>query len=208
VSRYWDFGLVESRQDEGIVTNLADKVAKDLDYQTPESILEPVRKFFGGPIPLDPATTADNPTKASRFFTPTEDGLAQSWAGDGVFVNVPYGRSVKNWCQKICLEAEPCPLQLLKENGLYSGIAPVTIIALLPGGSRTETKYWQEFIFNPHLNVVCYIRRRVAFIRPSTGLPAKSNTYGSALFGYNVNVNRFVETFKHLGRCIKMTRMA
>lgn len=179
------------------MTNLADKTAKDLDYITPESLLIPVREFFGGQIPLDPATLPNNPTKALRFFIPEDDGLVQSWRGEGVFLNPPYGKNMKNWCRKIALESSPEPPAI-----------PVTIIALLPGGSRTETKYWQDHVFNPHLNVVCYVRKRVAFLRPSTGEPAKGNTFGSGLYGFNVSTKRFLQCFGHLGACMKVTRLA
>lgn len=49
---------------------------------------------------LDAAATADN-AKCSRFFSPEEDGLTQSWdVGAGVFCNPPYGREIWRWVQK------------------------------------------------------------------------------------------------------------
>lgn len=164
-----------------------EKVARDLDYQTPEMILEPVRKLFGGCIPLDPATDPTNPTKAGKFHTPLDDGLTHSW-DCAWFLNPPYGPEVPAWCAKLHREA-------LER-------ADVPGVALLPGGSRTETFYWQEHVYNHRLVAICFIRRRVAFIRPSTGEPAKSNNFGSALYGYNVDPDAFVAAFEHLGRCI------
>ena len=57
--------------------NLADKKAERKDWLTPPKILEPVRRYFGGQIPLDPATGADNPTDAQFFFTKADDGLVR-----------------------------------------------------------------------------------------------------------------------------------
>jgi len=34
--------------------NWADKTCKETVWLTPESILDPVRRYFGGQIPLDP----------------------------------------------------------------------------------------------------------------------------------------------------------
>jgi len=72
--------------------------SENQDWQTPEWFLELVRRV--GPIILDPATAADNPTKAKYFYSPTgrgkgrlgSCGLAGTWARDGLaFINPRYG---------------------------------------------------------------------------------------------------------------------
>lgn len=52
-----------------------EKQAKDLDYCTPEHVLGMARAYFGGPIPLDPATNAMNTSKALNYFTPERMAL-------------------------------------------------------------------------------------------------------------------------------------
>lgn len=42
-------------------------------YLTPPYVLEPVRRLLGG-IELDPCTQADNPTGASMFYCPPQEG--------------------------------------------------------------------------------------------------------------------------------------
>jgi site-specific DNA-methyltransferase (adenine-specific) len=169
---------------------LPDKAARDLDYQTPEFILEPVRAYFGGVIPFDPATTPANPTKAASFCCPDDpsgygptgcDGLAAEWHHVGpTFVNPPYGREMRKWLAKIAAEAK----------------AGAEIIALLPV-NRTEQGYMHEVL--ARASCVCWIRKRVAFIRPSTGLPARGNPYASMLLGFNVNCPRFWDAFRWVG---------
>ena len=166
--------------------NFADKSCSTGGWYTPAKVLDPIRCYFGGVIPLDPCTLPTNPTEALEFFTPEDDGLAKPWGGyGGVFVNPPYG--VKNrfhdWVSKIHEEAE---------NG-------EAIIALLPCGSRFETRYWQEDILNEFLDALCFIKGRVPF-EDETGKPHKNNTYGSLLYGFGVDVNRFTEAFWELGR--------
>lgn len=161
---------------------LTDKTARDLDYQTPEYVLEPIRRYFGGSIPLDPASCGSNPTKALRFFTPTENGLAQDW-NHPWFVNPPYGSEMKAWIEKIGHESDPfvcCGIALLPMN-------------------RTETEYWQRCIWGK-ANAVCMVRKRVAFIRPSTGQKATGNPYASAIWGFNIDPLRFQESFEGLGK--------
>jgi DNA modification methylase len=158
---------------------MIDKQAKDLDYCTPPRVLDPVRAYFGGSIPLDPATNQTNPTKAKIFYTPAEDGLAQQWEKP-VYVNPPYGKLIKPWLHKIAEEAA----------------RGTTILALLPV-VRTEQQYFQDLM--AAANAVCWIRKRVSFIRPSTGEVAKSNPHASALWGFNVDVAKFKTIFSAIG---------
>jgi hypothetical protein len=53
--------------------------ALDNTWRTPERFLERVRVYFGGPIPFDPATGRENPTRALRICTepPTPERLAE-----------------------------------------------------------------------------------------------------------------------------------
>jgi len=176
--------------------NMTDLGCKSTVYITPESILEPVRNYWNGPIPLDPATEPGNPTKALHFAagpvyngTTLGDGLQIVWSDyDGVFLNPPYGKGMKDWCAKIHEET----------------VLGASILALLPCGARFATRYWQDHIFNPGLDVTLFVRGRVQFLRPDGSKTQGQNPYDSALYGMNVDVDRFVECFKHLGKVVKM----
>lgn len=186
--------------------NLADLGCKATVYITPERIISPVRDYFGGQIPLDPATEPSNPTHALAFSTAetkedlenqmlqvpdgwTHNGLERDWgAHDGVFVNPPYGKVLKHWCEKISAEAE----------------AGLPIIALLPAGARFGTRYFQKFIFVPQLDVACFVRGRVKFLRPDLSVTEGQNPYDSVFYGFNVDAQRFAEHFRHLGSVLKI----
>ena len=153
-----------------------EKTANHLDYETPERLLGAVRAYFGGRIPLDPATAADNPTDAEVFLTPEEDGLVHDWdassVGQGAFVNPPYGREGKLWLEKVHEEAE-------------KGLPILLLISVV----RTEQAYFQEVVRNT--NARCWVRKRVGFIDPTTKKRAKSNPHASVIYGFNVDVPHF-----------------
>jgi len=179
--------------------NMADLRCKDTVYVTPRKIADPVDLFFDGQIPLDPATEPNNPLNAAAFCTGSEDdpgslgdGLILPWSDyDGAFINPPYGRGIKHWCAKIHEET----------------VLGARILALLPCGARFATKYWQEHIFNPGLDAALFVRGRVQFRRPDGSGTTGQNPYDSQLLGFNVDVDRFVECFKHLGAVLRMEVM-
>lgn len=74
------------------------------DWQTPQWLLELVREVIGGPIELDPASSATNPTQALGFYTPTDDGLRQPWSAGSIFLNPPWSRvegvDLRDWLSR------------------------------------------------------------------------------------------------------------
>lgn len=182
-----------------IEKNMTDLKCKTTIYITPEKILAPVRKYFGGQIPLDPATEEDNPTKALAYACGPSingnslgDGLKLAWSDyDGTFVNPPYGKGMKDWCAKIHEET----------------VLGATILALLPCGARFGTRYWQDHIFNSGLEATLFVRGRVQFLRPDGSPTQGSNPYDSQLLLLNGSVERFAECFGHLGKVIRMEVM-
>lgn len=168
------------------MTNWVDKSAVSTIYLTPPRILDPTRVYFGGPIPLDPATQPDNPTGALKFYTAQDDGLVQPWDAP-VFINPPYSKLLAPFLERIHLKAS----------------AGLTILALLPCGARFSTKYWQADALNPYLNSILFIKGRVKFLRED-GTVAAQNPYDSQLYGYNVDVAKFNAAFGHLGKCLEV----
>ncbi len=185
--------------------------AQTTEWYTPEKILIPVRSYFGGQIPLDPATTKKNNTKAKKIFTLKENGLEQEWSKKGTFLNPPYSRVFHLWLAKVHEQAA---------KGR-------TIIGLFPMGSRYSTKYYQRDALNEWMNAGCWIDERVKFLDENGEIRYKrdeetgeflldekgrkikgGNPYDSQLTGYNVDPERFAVHFGELGKVYRMEALA
>lgn len=172
----------------------------DNSWRTPESILDRVRVFFGGQIPLDPATSPDNPTGAAVFCagigplfadgTPAKaSGLDLPWDAP-TWVNPPYGASLRAWLGKMVAEAKR--------------VRARPIVTLLPC-SRWEMPYLTA-LFGDAL--VCFHRGRVKFISSLDGKPVSGNPGANMIVGLNADEGRFIEAFGPLGPCFRMTEIA
>lgn len=154
------------------------------DWQTPEHLLDCVRDYFGGPIPLDPATSPGNPTKALEFFTEEDDGLSWDWHPQA-FVNPPYGKAIRQWLMGTAQQATN----------------DAEIIALLPC-ARWEQGYFHDFL--DHVDALCFIRKRVSFVNPKTGDRVNGNPYANMFAGLNTDWSRFVRAFSPVGWCVRL----
>ncbi len=67
------------------------------EWATPQAFFDELDKEFA--FTLDPCATPEN-AKCARYFTKEIDGLAQSWHGEKVFCNPPYGRDIAKWVKK------------------------------------------------------------------------------------------------------------
>ena len=67
------------------------------DWTTPQDFFDKLDAEFG--FTLDPCCLHET-AKCAKHFTPEEDGLAQDWSGDVVFMNPPYGREIGKWVRK------------------------------------------------------------------------------------------------------------
>ena len=94
-------------------------------WSTPQWFFDSLKKELGE-FDLDVCALADN-AKASRFFTPSEDGLTQTWIGL-CWCNPPYGRTIGLWVKK----------------AYESALQGATVVCLLP--ARTDTQWWHEYV--------------------------------------------------------------
>lgn len=99
------------------------------DRATPPEVFGPLNERFG--FTVDAAASAAN-AKCARYWTTDDDGLAQSWAGERVFVNPPY--SFPN-----------LPAFVAKAWQEWKNGGPSLIVMLVPA-NRTEQQWWQEYI--------------------------------------------------------------
>jgi site-specific DNA-methyltransferase (adenine-specific) len=91
---------------------------------------------------VDAAASPENAC-LPRYWTEGDEGLMQSWEGERVYMNPPYGRQLPRWVEKAWTEAP---------------VAEV-IVALIP--ARTDTAYWHEYIFGQA--EVRFLRGRLTF---------------------------------------------
>lgn len=108
---------------------------------------------------LDPCTTALF-AKCAKYYTKEDDGLAQSWKGERVFVNPPYSQNYK-WMQKAFTE--------WKENNTL-------VVVLVP--SRTDVRWYHDFCHGK-ATFIWHIKGRIQFIGGKSGA-----TFPSAVIGY------------------------
>lgn len=110
------------------------------DWETPSEVFDALDQEFR--FTLDPCCTAET-AKCAKFYTKADDGLAQSWAGEIVFMNPPYGREIGRWIEKACGEIE------------------ATVVCLIP--ARTDTRWWHRWCMRA--NEVRLVEGRVCFRR-------------------------------------------
>lgn len=111
-------------------------------WATPPEVFAPLHAEFD--FTLDPCATPAS-AKCERFFTEAENGLEQSWQGERVFMNPPYGREVYAWTRKARLEAEGTAL----------------VVGLLP--ASTDLAWWHDDVVAARAEVR-YLRGRVRFL--------------------------------------------
>lgn len=123
------------------------------EWATPPEVFDPLHAEFG--FTLDVCATAAS-AKCPRYFDEATNGLEQSWAGERVFMNPPYGREIYAWTNKAKRETRSgCPL----------------VVGLLP--ASTDLRWWHDDVAII-ADEVRYIRGRVRFI---TGGPYRASGF-------------------------------
>jgi len=117
--------------------------AQSVEWETPHDLFAALNAEFH--FTLDPCATAQN-AKCARFYTKEQDGLAQSWENEAVFMNPPYGNGAGNWIAKAYFERDRAKV----------------IVALLP--VRTDTKWFHDFIVGKA--EIRFLKGRLKFIGP------------------------------------------
>jgi phage N-6-adenine-methyltransferase len=81
----------------------------DMTWATPQKWFDYLNLEFG--FTLDPCCLPET-AKCKKFYTPKDDGLAQSWQDERVFMNPPYGREIGKWMKKalVRLHGKSLPL--------------------------------------------------------------------------------------------------
>lgn len=128
-------------------------MSKQDNWETPQDFFDLLDAEFS--FTLDPCALPSS-AKCSRYFTPEDDGLAQDWGGERVFMNPPYGREIGHWIEKACIESQ-------KPNTLVVGLIP----------SRTDTRYWHRYIMG-RATEIRFIKGRLKFGNANNSAPFPS----------------------------------
>lgn len=67
------------------------------EWETPQNLFDQLNEEFR--FTLGPCCTHEN-AKCEKHFTKEENGLEQSWEGERVFCNPPYGKAISPWVKK------------------------------------------------------------------------------------------------------------
>lgn len=115
--------------------------SKRVVWRTPDALYAALDQEFAFTID---AAADDGNAKCDRFFDREADAIAQTWAGERVFINPPYGRELRVWVEKAALEA--------RENGAL-------VAMVLP--ARTGNRWFHQHCL-PHAEVR-FIRGRLNY---------------------------------------------
>ncbi len=124
--------------------------SKTPEWYTPQETFDSLDKEFG--FTLDPCCTHEN-AKCALHFTKDDDGLNQDWGTEIVFMNPPYGRTIKAW---MCKAYE-------------SSLNGATVVCLVP--ARTDTAWWHEYAMKGEYRL---LRGRLKFGGALTNAPFPS----------------------------------
>lgn len=117
------------------------------NWWTPLDLFEQLDDEFH--FTVDAAASAKN-ALCDRYYNKRDNGLAQSWKGETVWCNPPYGTVLAQWVRKGY------------EESITNG---VTSVFLIP--ARVDTNYWHEYIFGKA--EIRFIRGRLKFEGPLGG---------------------------------------
>jgi site-specific DNA-methyltransferase (adenine-specific) len=111
------------------------------EWSTPQDIFDELHHEFN--FTVDAAASKDN-AKCKRYFDKETDGLKQSWAGETVWCNPPYGREIGKWMKKALVESRH----------------PRTTVVMLVH-ARTDTAWFHDYVY--HRTEIRFLRGRLKF---------------------------------------------
>lgn len=156
------------------------------DWRTPPDILKRVRKVFGGPIELDPASAPDNPTGALTFFT--ENGLVREWTPrSSLFLNPPWGR-----------EADPLRWWVAKLWDRHNRAPASCNHSILVCPASVNAKWFHDYVVQGAA-AICFPEGRVAYDPPPGHTSDDAPSFDTAIAYFGRHAIRFILAFGDLG---------
>lgn len=148
--------------------------SKSNEWETPQDLFDKLNTTYH--FTLDPCSTHEN-AKCPKHYTIEENGLKQSWQGEIVFCNPPYGREIGKWVKKAYDEA----------------MKGTKIVMLIP--ARVDTKWFHQYLYKQEENGIRveFIKGRLKFInrtlpswRADGNFKASPATFPSMLIYFNL----------------------
>jgi site-specific DNA-methyltransferase (adenine-specific) len=121
--------------------------SKSNDWATPQWLFDELNAKYG-PLALDVCSSNGNGKCPFNIEYPRSNGLELSWTKFGnrtAWMNPPYGREIGKWVKKAYEESQKGCL----------------VVCLLP--SRTDTKWFHNYIYNKQNVAVQFISGRLKF---------------------------------------------
>ena len=125
--------------------------SKSDEWATPQHIFDELNNEFE--FDLDVCANESN-HKCDDYYSIEDDGLSKDWSGRRVFCNPPYS-NIAEWVKKAFYETK-------NDNTL--------VVLLIP--SRTDTKYFQNYIYNR--SEIRFIKGRLKFDNSKNSAPFPS----------------------------------
>ncbi|EGQ7854347.1 hypothetical protein LCX39_004081 [Vibrio vulnificus] len=191
--------------------NNANRINQDsgnFEYYTPKEIVDAARQCMGG-IELDPASSlkANSIVQAERIFTKEDDGMAQIWVAEKLWMNHPFSRGekacptnrarcAKKSCQKRGYHIDhDIPSNMDWINKLLEHYHQGEIKeAICITFANTSEAWFRKLLPFPQ----CMPNKRIQYYLPD-GTLADNVTKGSAITYLGPNLDNFAYAFRGIG---------
>lgn len=173
----------------------------DVEYFTPQPIIEAARMALGGTIALDPASSeaANKRVDALRWFGVEADGITQKWEASTVFLNHPFGRA-EPACSPDCRKKHVHHTFPLHGNAAWINKLGAEFLDMRAESvccitfACTSEKWFQPLLRFPQ----CFLSPRTNYLTPD-GKIKKGVTKGSCVTYLGPDLDRFRSAFAKLG---------
>lgn len=165
--------------------------AKSAEWYTPSKYIEAARQVMGT-IDLDPASCfeANQIVKATRYYTREQNGLEQPRVAQALWLNPPYGRTMK------MAATRKSTIGLFVEKLLQEYASGNVSQAIILATTEVNAKWFYPLLQFP----VCFPDHRIKFIVPvklERGI--YSQMFGSCFAYLGPNKEKFIEVFSKFG---------
>lgn len=164
---------------------------KSAEWYTPPKYIEAARQVMDG-IDLDPASCAEanQIVRAQRYYTREQNGLDQEWKARSVWLNPPYGRTVK------MAATRKSTIGLFTEKLLQEYRAGNVKQAIVLATTEVNAKWFYPLLQYP----VCFPDHRIKFIVPvKLERGVYSQMFGSCFVYLGPNTDHFIKVFSQFG---------